>query len=214
MARSTRFLHIGALEPAHRRHEQGRCDRRCDHSRAGQHARLHPRHGRQRPGPDHWGPGVPSGSPRREWEYKRHGTQAVLAAFDVATGRVVSTCGPRRTAADLVDFMDTVAAAYPESPIHVIWDNLNIHYDGREQRWSSFNRRHGGRFHFHYTPKHASWVNQIELFFSILQRKVIRNGNFTSIEDLIAKLLAFISDYDEKAKPFAWTYSADPLKVA
>jgi len=61
---------------------------------------------------------------------------------------------------------------------------------------------------------HASWVNQIELFFSILQRKVIRKGNFTSREDLIAKLIAFISDYDQTAEPFAWTYSGDPLKVA
>lgn len=61
----------------------------------------------------------------------------------------------------------------------------------------------------HYTPPHASWVNQIELFFSILQREVIRNGEFDSREDLIAKLLAFISDYDQTAKPFAWTYSGD-----
>ncbi len=63
-------------------------------------------------------------------------------------------------------------------------------------------------------PPHASWVNQIELFFSILQPKVLRNGNFDFREDLIAKLLAFISDYDETAKPFAWTYSGDPPKVA
>ena len=80
--------------------------------------------------------------------------------------------------------------------------------------WKDFNARHGERFVVHFTPLHASWVNQIELFFSILQRKVVRNGNFTSPEDLIAKLLAFISDYDQKAKPFAWTYAADPLKVA
>ena len=66
----------------------------------------------------------------------------------------------------------------------------------------------------HYTPVHASWVNQIELFFSILQRKVIKNGNFTSRQDLVDKLLAFIADYDETATPFKWTYAADPLKVA
>jgi hypothetical protein len=63
----------------------------------------------------------------------------------------------------------------------------------------------------HHTPPHASWVNQIELFFSILQRKVIRKGNFTSRQDLIDKLLAFIADYDQTAKPFKWTYAADPL---
>ena len=83
-------------------------------------------------------------------------------------------------------------------------------------------RRHGSqhtrawfdahpRWHVHYTPKHASWVNQVELFFSILQRRVITNGDFPSRDDLIAKLLAFITTYNEKAKPFRWTYAADPL---
>ena len=70
------------------------------------------------------------------------------------------------------------------------------------------------RWHTHYTPVHASWANQIELFFSILQRKVIRNGNFTDRDDLITKLMNFIADYDQTAGPFAWTYAADPLKIA
>ncbi len=70
------------------------------------------------------------------------------------------------------------------------------------------------RFVAHYTPPHASWVNQVELFFSILQRKVIRNGSFTSREDLLDKLIAFIADYDRTVKPFKWTYAADPLVAA
>ena len=74
--------------------------------------------------PDHWGPGRPRGCPRREWEYIRHGTQAVIAAFDVRTGKVVAICGARRTAKDLRRFMRTVAAQYPDGPVHIIWDNL------------------------------------------------------------------------------------------
>jgi hypothetical protein len=74
--------------------------------------------------PDHWGPGRPRDCPRREWEYIRHGTQAVIAAFDVRTGQVVAICGARRTAKHLRRFMRTVAAQYPDGPVHIIWDNL------------------------------------------------------------------------------------------
>jgi NAD(P)-dependent dehydrogenase (short-subunit alcohol dehydrogenase family) len=94
--------------------------------------------------------------------------------------RSVGECRDTRTAADLVSFMETVAAEYPTGPVHVIWDCLNIHFDGTEQRWTAFNARHDHRFVFHYTPKHASWVNQIELFFSILQRQCVRSGSFRS----------------------------------
>ncbi len=67
---------------------------------------------------------------------------------------------------------------------HVIWDNLNIHYDGKDERWTNFNAAHDGKFTFHYTPIHASWVNQVDIFFSILQRKVLRHGSFASAEEL------------------------------
>src|SRR5262249_33976615 len=80
--------------------------------------------------PDHWGPGRPRDCPRREWEYSRHGTQTVIAAFDVRTGKVVATCSPTRKGKDLLRFVRRVAAQCPEGPVHVIWDNLNIHFDG------------------------------------------------------------------------------------
>ncbi len=123
-------------------------------------------------------PPAPRRARRREFEYKRHGTQSLFCAFDVHTGRVVETCDDRRTAQDLVRFMEKVAAHYPKGKVHIIWDNLNIHYDGPVARWSDFNRRHGDRFILHYTPKHASWVNQVELFFSILQRQCLRDASF------------------------------------
>jgi hypothetical protein len=84
--------------------------------------------------PDHWGPGRPRGCPRREWEYIRHGTQTVIAAFDVRTGQVVAICGATRTGKDLRRFMRTIAAQYPDGPVHIIWDHLNIHRDGPTRR--------------------------------------------------------------------------------
>jgi len=164
--------------------------------------------------PDHWGPGQPRGCPRREWEYRRHGTQTVLAAFDVRTGHVVATCSPTRKAKDLRRFMRTVAAQYPTGPVHIIWDNLNIHFDGPTQRWSRFNHRHGGRFVFHYTPKHASWVSQIELFFSIVHRQCLRHGDFHSVAELRAALLGFIDVWNtHRAHPFRWSFTGYPLQA-
>lgn len=161
---------------------------------------------------DHWGPGTPRGCPRREWEYIRHGTQAVLAAFDVRTGQVIATCSATRKGKDLLRFMRTVAARYPDGLVHIIWDNLNIHVDGPTRRWSRFNRRHGGRFVFHYTPKHASWVNQIELFFSIVHRQCLRHGDFHSVAELRGALLGFIDYWNHhRAHPFRWSFTGYPL---
>ncbi|HVZ89203.1 MAG TPA: IS630 family transposase [Polyangia bacterium] len=84
------------------------------------------------------------GTVRYEYEYKRHGTQVLLAAFDVATGKVLGRVLPRRTAPALVDFMEVLARRYPTQQVHVVWDNLNVHYDGKDDRWLRFNARHGG----------------------------------------------------------------------
>ena len=159
-------------------------------------------------------PAGPGRRRRREFEYTRHGTQSLLCAFDVHRGRVVAECGATRTAADLVRFMEGLAARYPTETVHVIWDNLNIHFDGADQRWTAFNARHGQRFVFHYTPKHASWVNQVELFFSILQRQCLRDASFRSVEELRTVVLAFIAAWNrDRAKPFRWTFTGYPLQA-
>ncbi|PXX19445.1 MULTISPECIES: IS630 family transposase, partial [Burkholderia] len=112
---------------------------------------------------------VPGRLRRREFEYIRHGTQALIAALDVHTGQVLAECRDRRTQDDLVTFMERVSAAYPGKQVHVVWDNLNTH---RAQAvWQAFNARHGQRFRFHFTPLHASWVNQIELWFARYTRR-------------------------------------------
>lgn len=148
---------------------------------------------------------------RFEFEYVRHGTRVLLAAFNPQTGEVYSEVRRRRTAVDLVQFMEALARKLPKKTIHIIWDNLNIHYDGKDRRWTEFNRRHGGRFHFHYTPKHASWVNQVEIFFSILQRRVLRYGVHNSPRELEADVVGFIDLWNRTERhPFRWKFAGYP----
>jgi hypothetical protein len=151
---------------------------------------------------------------RREFDYTRHGMQSFLCAFEVHRGRVLGECRATRTAADLVAFVETVAAAYATGPVHVIWDCLNIPFEGLDRRWTAFNARHGPPFVFHYTPKHASWVNQVELFFSILPRQCLRAGRFLSTADLRHTVLTFIVTWNrERAHPFRWTFTGYPLQA-
>jgi len=159
-------------------------------------------------------PPAPGRRRRREYEYKRHGTQTLISSFEVHTGKVIAHCGDTRKGEDLVGFMEKVAVEHPTKTVHVIWDNLNIHRDGKDDRWTAFNRRHDNRFKFHYTPKHASWVNQVELFFSIVERVCLRNGSFGSKEELRAAVLAFIAYWNrEQAHPFKWTFKGYPLQT-
>jgi transposase len=146
---------------------------------------------------------------RREWEYIRHGTASLFAALDVHSGEVLADPIPARNdSASFCEFLDQIERAVdPSIEIHVVLDNGSSHTSKYTKAWLAAHRR----WVTHFTPPHASWVNQVEMFFSILQRKVIRNGNFTSRDDLIAKMLRFVAEYDQKAKPFKWTYAADPL---
>jgi transposase len=142
---------------------------------------------------------------RHEFEYIRHGTQSLLATLNVHTGEVLADCGPTRTGNDMEQHMERVAVRYPDVEVHVVLDNLNIH---RGERWKKFNERHGNRFHFHYTPLHASWVNQIELFFGVVARRCLRRKSFRSVEELRAHVLAFIARWNARdRKPFRWTFA-------
>ena len=150
---------------------------------------------------------------RFEYEYVRHGTQALLAAFDVRTGRVLGRVVPQRSADALVRFMEELARRYPVKIVYVVWDNLNIHYDGADERWSRFNARHGRRFRFVYTPKHASWMNQVEIWFSILQRRIIKYGDFATPKAQAQRVLGFIDHWNRvEGHPFRWTWRTDRLQ--
>jgi hypothetical protein len=156
----------------------------------------------------------PGRDARMDYEYVRHGTRKLLACWDVRTGEVYGEVRANRTAEDLVEFMEEVARRYPTGDVDVVWDNLNIHYDGACARWTQFNQRHGGRFHFHYTPIHASWLDQVELWFGILQRRVLRHGVFNSLEELDQAVLGFIAYWNaHERKPFRWTFTGYPLQT-
>jgi len=150
---------------------------------------------------------------RYEFEYKRHGTSTLLAAFNIETGELFGRIR-RRTSDGLVSFMEELALEYPTGPVYVVWDNLNVHHDGPSKRWEKFNKRHGGRFHFVYTPIHASWVNQVEIWFSILQRRVLKYASFGSRASLSAKVASFIRYWNrEEAHPFRWTFRGIDKKL-
>lgn len=149
---------------------------------------------------------------RHEFEYIRHGTQSLLATINVHTGDLIADCGPTRKGDDMERHMERVAAYYPDVEVHVVLDNLNIH---KGDRWVRFNARHDQRFHFHYTPLHASWVNQIEIFFGVLARRCLRRKSFCSIEELRAHVMAFIARWNSRdKKPFRWTFAGFATKPA
>lgn len=149
------------------------------------------------------------GSVRFEYEYCRHGTQVLLAAFNVKTGRVFARVVPKRTAKATVSFVNAVARRYRGKKIIVVWDNLNTHYDGPDRRWTKLNDRQGGRFTFVHTPIHASWMNQIEIWFSILHRRVIAYGDFPTADDQRTKVEGFARHWNQhECHPFNWTWRA------
>lgn len=154
---------------------------------------------------------VPGRLRRREFEYIRHGTQALIAALDVHSGRVYGSCTDRRTQADLVAFMELIVLAHPKGRVHIVWDNLNTHR--AQSVWDDFNARHDHRFVFHFTPLHASWVNQIELLFGIYSRRVLRHASHTCIEQLRERTEAFMAQRNRAPKPFKWTFAGFELQT-
>jgi transposase len=134
-------------------------------------------------------------------DYRRHGTSTLFAAFEVATGKVKATHKKRRRRKEFLDFMDEVVVAYPKRRLEVILDNLNTHK--KNEQWLA---RHP-KVTFHYTPTRASWLNQVEAWFSILQGQSLAGASFTSVEQLRQHIDAFIDTYNEDAEPFAWTKS-------
>lgn len=135
-------------------------------------------------------------------DYTRHGTSTLFAAFEVATGKVRAVHKRRRRRIEFLDFMNGIVAAHPSKEIHVVLDNLNTHKP-KNDRWL---KRHPN-VRFHFTPTHASWLNQVEIWFSIFAGQSLKDASFTSVAQLRDHIDAFIATYNQTAKPFLWTKS-------
>jgi transposase len=155
----------------------------------------------------------PGQSGRFEFEYKRNGTRCLFACFDVRTGKVLGRCTKQRKRPDFFSFMDLAASVYRQRRVHVVLDNLNTHRDTTKGDFvTQWNKQHKNRFVFYYTPTHGSWLNQVELWFGIVSRRILRYGNFRSPDELIAAIEAFIEEWNRtEAHPFRWTYEGLPL---
>jgi transposase len=134
-------------------------------------------------------------------DYKRNGTTTLFAAYNVATGKVMTRHEKRRRRKEFLSFMNDVVAAHPNTRLEVVLDNLNTHKKNEE--WLE---RHP-LVTFHYTPTRASWLNQVECWFSILQAQSLTGASFKSVDELNAHLDAYVSDYNKTAEPFVWTKS-------
>ena len=132
-------------------------------------------------------------------EYRRHGTTTLFAALNIVTGQIKAGHYKRRRRREFLDFMNSLVADCPDREIHVILDNLNTHKP-KHDRWLS---RHPN-IRFHYTPTHASWINQVEVWFSILTRHTLQGANFLSIQEVRNAIDRFIAVYNPNAAPFEW----------
>jgi transposase len=132
-------------------------------------------------------------------DYKRHGTTTLFAALEVATGKVLAAHSKRRRRVEFLGFMNGVVAAFPDRELHVIVDNLNTHK--KNEHWL---KKHP-KVHFHFTPTRASWLNQVEIWFSVLQGQSLSGASFTTVQQLQEHIDAFIGKYNQRAKPFVWT---------
>jgi transposase len=145
---------------------------------------------------------------RRSHDYQRHGTTSLFAALDIATGRVIGRCYPRHRAVEFRKFLAQVEQAVPaDLDIHLVLDNYATHKAPPVKAWLA---RHP-RYHLHFTPTSASWLNQVERWFALLAEKQIRRGIHRSVQDLKAGIAAFIKAYNDHPKPFIWTKAADAI---
>ncbi len=144
---------------------------------------------------------------RRTHDYRRNGVLSLYAALELASGEVTGTTTTRHRAKEFLAFLRRLDRRYPEGELHVVLDNVSTHKTAAVGRWL---RRHT-RVHFHFTPTSASWMNQVETWFSILQRQALARDSFPDVRALAARIERFIRDWDGRATPFVWLKTADEI---
>ncbi|PWD42771.1 IS630 family transposase [Gordonia paraffinivorans] len=149
-------------------------------------------------------PGLPE---KATHDYKRNGTTTLFAALDVATGVVVDRCYDRHGKAEFLDFMKTVAKAYPRRKLHIVCDNYHTHKHDDINAWLAKNPR----VTMHFTSTSGSWLNLVEVFFGIITRQAIRRGSFDSVRELVTAIREFIAGWNDRCHPFVWTKPADEI---
>jgi putative transposase len=141
-------------------------------------------------------------------DYKRHGTTTLFAALDVLNGKVLTQCKPRHRHQEFLAFLRRIDESVPQRlDIHLIVDNYSTHKHARVKAWLA--RR--PRWHLHFIPTYSSWLNQVERFFALISEKAIRRGSFSSVQDLVAKVDHFVTQYNKDCSPFVWTATADTI---
>jgi transposase-like protein/transposase len=149
-------------------------------------------------------PGLPE---KATHDDRRNGTTTLFAALEVATGKVVDECYDRHGKAEFLDFLKTVAKAYPRRELHVVLDNYHTHKHDEINAWLT---KHP-RITLHFTPTSGSWLNLVEVFFGIITKQAIRRGSFDSVKELVAAIRTFIECWNERCHPFIWTKTADQI---
>lgn len=141
-------------------------------------------------------------------DYVRHGTTTLFAALNIATGHVLTTCKRRHRHQEYIDFLKRVDANVPAKlDIHLVVDNYATHKHPKVKRWFAARPR----YHVHYTPTSASWLNQVEIWFNIITQRAIRRGTFKSVKELVSKIEQFVQRYNATTRPFVWTATADSI---
>jgi putative transposase len=141
-------------------------------------------------------------------DYVRHGTTTLFAALDLASGQVLTQCKRRHRHQEFLQFLRHIEASVPaQLEVHLVVDNYGTHKHPKVRRWLAARPR----FHVHYTPTYASWLNQVEIWFNLITQRAIRRGTFKSVRELVAKIEAFVQHYNRRCHPFSWTATADSI---
>ena len=152
-------------------------------------------------------PMQPGYAEQRTHDYVRHGNTTLFAALDIANGKVTGLCKNRHRHQEFLAFLKHLARAYPDDELHLVMDNYAAHKHPNVNAWLAGNPR----IHVHFTPTSGSWLNLVEVWFSIIERQAIHRGSFRSVRDLMIKIRAFINGWNDRCHPFIWTEPADQV---